>query len=127
MEMRQSSGSSPRATTLIDIFKDAVWYWERRRIVYNAILISVVIIWLVWTWPHFRSALTFQSLAILLVLAVLANLAYCAAYLVEIPLQYSALRQKWRRLCWGLWLLGMLFAVLVENYWIADEIYLYVP
>jgi hypothetical protein len=44
----------------------------------------------VLTWPHFRGAFTWPSLLVLFVLAVLANVCYCAAYLVDIPLQYSA-------------------------------------
>jgi hypothetical protein len=65
-------------------------------------------------------------LLLLIVLAVLANLCYCAAYLVDIPLQYSSFRGGWRRWRWAVWLGGALFAVLLANYWIADEIYPYV-
>jgi len=32
----------------------------------------------------------------------------------------------WKRRRWILWLMGMMFAVLFENYWIADEIYPFV-
>jgi len=65
---------------------------------------------------------------VILLLAILvfaANVLYCAAYLVDIPLQltYSA----WRRYRWTLLLAGVLFALLLENYWIADEIYPFVP
>lgn len=60
------------------------------------------------------------------VLALLANVCYCAAYLVDIPTQYSSVGAIWRRRRWGLWLMGMLFAIVLENYWIADEIYPFV-
>jgi len=66
--------------------------------------------------------LTLSSL-FLTVLALLANVCYCAAYLVDIPMQRSALCAVWGHRRWGLWLVGTLFAVVVENYWIADEIY----
>ena len=36
----------------------------------------------------------------------------------------TVFRSRWR---WALWLGGALFAVLLANYWIADEIYPYVP
>ena len=111
---------------LREILNDAFRYWESRRIVYNFILAALVIAWLLFAWPHFRAALTLESLAKLLILAALANLCYCAAYFVDIPMQYSFLRVAWRRRRWGLWLAGTLFAVLVAHYWIADEIYPYV-
>lgn len=105
---------------------DAIRFWELRRLVYNFVLAAVVVIWIVASWPHFRPGMTLHSLLLLSVLGLLANLCYCAAYLVEIPMQSSPLGVGWRRWRWGLWLLGMLFAILFENYWIADEIYPYV-
>ena len=111
---------------LREIFNDAIRYWEFRRIVYNFILAAAVIAWLLFTWPHFRAALSLESLLNLLILAALANLCYCAAYFADVLMQYSFCRVAWRRRRWGLWLAGTLFAVLVANYWIADEIYPYV-
>ena len=32
-------------------------------------------------------------------------------------------RAHWRRIRWVVWVAGMLFAILLANYWIADEIY----
>ena len=106
---------------------DALRYWEPRRIAYNLLLTAVVLGWLIVTWPHFRAAFTLQALLLLIVLAVLANVCYCAAYLVDIPLQYSSFRTLWRRWRWALWVTGTLFAAILANYWIADEIYPYVP
>jgi hypothetical protein len=108
------------------LFRDAGRYWERRRILYNAILAGVVAVWIVATWPHFRPAFTRPSLLPLLALAGMANLCYCAAYLVDIPLGLSAFRAGWRNRRWTLWLLGTLLAFVLTNYWIADEIYPYV-
>lgn len=105
---------------------DALGYWERRRLVYNLVLAAVVATWVVGTWPHFRPALNPQALVLLLVLAVAANLCYCAAYLVDLPLQSSSLRSRWLKWRFGLWLAGMLLALLLADYWIADEIYPYV-
>jgi hypothetical protein len=107
-------------------FRAATRYWEPRRIAYNLVLAAVAVAWLVLTWPHFRSALTLHSLLLLLVLAAIANVCYSAAYLADILLQFSPLRDLWQRQKWGLWLAGTIFAVMLECYWIADEIYPYV-
>jgi hypothetical protein len=102
---------------------DAIHFWEIRRLFYNLALIAAAISWLVATWPHFRPALTLHSLFLLSILALMANACYCAAYLVDIPMQISTLSITWKRNRWILWLVGTLFALLIANYWIADEIY----
>jgi hypothetical protein len=108
------------------IVRDAIRYWEPRRIIFNLVLAAVFAAWVVLTWPHFRMAFTPQSLLALLALAAIANVCYCAAYLADIPMQRSSLRDIWPRRRWVLWLAGTLFAVLLACYWIADEIYPYV-
>ena len=120
----QGSGESP-PSQLRGILDDAIRYWEPRRLAYNLVLALVVIAWVASTWPHFRGALTLESLLALVILAILANVCYCAAYLVDIPMQYSSFCVVWRRRRWLLWVVGMLFAVALSNYWIADEIYPY--
>lgn len=57
------------------------------------------------------------------VLALLANFCYSAAYLVDITLLNSNFHAIWLSRRWILWLVGTLFAILLANYWIADEIY----
>lgn len=108
-----------------EILGDAIRYWERRRIIYNGILASVFLGWVVLTWPHFREASTFQALIFLIVFAIAANLCYSAVYLVDLPLQGSSLRAQWQRWRFGLWLVGTCVAFVFTNYWIADEIYPY--
>jgi hypothetical protein len=103
----------------------AARFWEQGRILYNAILTLIVLLWLVLTWPHFRPALTLGSLEAFIVLALAANLCYCAAYLADFFMQALLPSQYWRRFRQALWLLGMLFAIVLEDYWIADEIYDY--
>ena len=106
-----------------EVFTDAIRYWEVRRLGYNAILAAVVLGWVLFTWPRFRGAFTWGALLALFVLAVLANVCYCAAYMVDVSVQYSAFRDSWRRRRWALWLLGTAFAGVIAFYWIADEIY----
>jgi hypothetical protein len=103
---------------------DAARFWEPRRVLYNLVLAAVVVVWIVASWPHFRPALTLPSLGALVVFALLANACYSAAYLVDLFLSLFAIRWKPRRA--ALWWTGMLFALLLANYWIADEIYPYI-
>lgn len=105
---------------------DAARFWEPRRLLYNLLLLGVALVWVTKTWPHFRPAITLESLGILTVLALLANLCYCAAYLAEILIQNDTNTAAWNRQRWAVWILGTLLAILFENYWIADEIYPFV-
>jgi hypothetical protein len=105
------------------LFLDAIRFWEFRRLFYNLALAAASIAWLLATWPHFRPAFTLNSLLLLSVLALIANACYCAAYLVDIPMQLSAFSITWKRDRWVFWLVGTLFALVLTNYWIADEIY----
>jgi len=118
-------GNSP-SRRFRESLADALRFWEPRRLAYNLVLTIVVVVWFATTWPHFRVAMTLSSLLLFSVLALLANACYCAAYFVDIPLQRSSLSLAWRRRRWGLWLVGTLFAVVLANYWIADEIYPFV-
>lgn len=106
--------------------RDGIRYWELWRLPYNAVLMMLVLGWIVGTWPHFRPAFTLMGGIRLVILAVLANLCYCAAYVVDFPLALSPIAPFWRRRRWVLWLAGTLFAVVFACYWIADEIYPYV-
>jgi hypothetical protein len=105
------------------ILSDAIHFWEIRRIFYNLALVAASLVWLIATWPHFRPAFNLIYLPPIAVLALLANVCYCAAYMVDIPMQHSTLSTAWKRYRWVLWLAGTLFALLLANYWIADEIY----
>jgi hypothetical protein len=116
----------PPSGSFGSIFANAVRFWEPRRILYNLALTAVVLNWLVSTWPHFRPVFNLHSLLLLAILAALANVCYCAAYFVDVPMQYSAPSSVWMNGRWGLWLVGTLLAVMLANYWIADEIYPYV-
>jgi len=121
-DQSQSVTNSPTGP-LRPYLVDAIHFWEVRRIFYNLALAAAALFWLIATWPHFRPAFTLVYLPPLTFLALLANACYCAAYLVDIPMQTSTLSIVWKRCRWILWLAGTLFALLLANYWIADEIY----
>ena len=106
--------------------RDAARFWEPRRLLYNLLLLAVLLAWVTKTWPHFRPAMTLDSLAIVTVLALLANLCYCAAYLAEMLIQNATSTSSWNRQRWAVWVVGTLLAILFANYWIADEIYPFV-
>ncbi len=103
--------------------KDAARFWERQRLWYNILLLLIVAFWVVFTWPHFHPAMNLVALGKMAVLALLANLCYCAGYAMEGFIQPLVEQAYWRRLRWVVWVAGMLFAILLANYWIADEIY----
>jgi hypothetical protein len=118
---------APDGPSFHDSFASARRYWERRRFTYNAVLTVLVIGWVVFTWPHFRSVFTFAyflpALAYLLLLAALGNLCYCAAYPVDFALQRFFSPVFLRRARATLWWAGMIFAFTLAYYWIGDEIY----
>lgn len=101
-------------------------YWESRRILYTLVLTALAAAWVLATWPHFRPAFTLPNGLRVLILGALANVCYCAAYLVEFAVQESSAWESWRRRRWTLWLAGTLFALLFATYWIGDEIYPFV-
>jgi hypothetical protein len=123
MDASFSPGSPPNFRGLLG---NSLRFWELRRLLYNLVLLAVVAAWVAATWPHFRPMIEFHSLLLLAILALLANACYCAAYVVDLPMQCSTFNNLWRRRRWTLWLAGMLLAILMTNYWIADEIYPFV-
>lgn len=125
-DQNDSSSGQMTSSALQSAFFGAVRYWEKRRPLYNAVLAAVTIFWVVLSWPHFRPAMNPGNLFRLLGLALIANVCYCAAYLVDLPLQLSALSGSWSRGRWILWLVGTAFAMLLTSYWINDEIYPFV-
>jgi hypothetical protein len=84
----------------------AIRYCEPRRILYNLALALVVVAVFITNPLASRATLTFDTLQMLFVLAVLANVAYCAAYVVDLVLQLSAFRIVWLRHRWALLLIG---------------------
>ena len=104
------------AVGLREILADAVRYWEVRRWIYNAALAVVVLIVLVAQGQLAWKGLTLQTALWIFIQAVLANIAYCAAYPVDVVLQFSSLRQSWRARRWYLLLVGTLFACAIAYF-----------
>jgi len=106
---------------------DAVRFWEPRRVIYNLAVIGLAAAVVVKTWPHFRPAFHWGAVPQLLVLGAIANVCYSAAYVPELIMLEPSVRPAWRKWRWVLFVAGVLLALFLELYWIADEIYPYVP
>jgi hypothetical protein len=102
-----------------DALSDAIRYWEPRRILYNGVLLLVVAVTYWANLPASRAIVNADSLQVLFVLAVLANVAYCAAYAVDVVAQISAFRDRWRRWRWVLLVIGVLFAAVLAHFFLG--------
>src|SRR5438105_14352791 len=103
-------------TTVRDMLTDAIRYWELRRVAYNAILIGVVVAVFVLQWPHSHAALSADLVQTLFILAVLANVAYCAAYIADVVAQYSGFQQTWKQYRWVVFVVGVVFASILARF-----------
>jgi hypothetical protein len=94
----------------------AIAYWEPRRLLYNAWLLAVVVA----TWfldsSRILQGTAFEAVQQLFMLAVLANVAYCAAYAVDVTALLSGFRATWLRRRWMLLAVGMLFAAVPAHF-----------
>ena len=95
---------------------DGLRYWEPRRLIYNGVLALVVLTHFVAAWPASRTKLSFDLVLGLFLLAVLANVCYCAAYLVDIFVQFSGLHRQWRVGRVMLLAVGIAFAATIAHF-----------
>ncbi|MCI0351787.1 MAG: hypothetical protein L0Z53_20395 [Acidobacteriales bacterium] len=102
--------------TLREHATDAIRYWEPKRILYNLSLAAIVILYFSLNLPRSSAFLTLNGLLFLFVLAVLANMAYCTAYVVDIFVQGSGFRQLWLAYRWVLFTVGLAFAMVIARY-----------
>ena len=101
---------------LRDYATDAIQFWEPRRIIYNLALAAIVIVHFAIGYPASKAALTMDFCLGLFLMAVLANVAYCAAYIVDIFAQASGFRDVWRRYRIALFVTGTLFAAIITRF-----------
>ena len=95
---------------------DAIRYWERKRWAYNAVLAAVVVACFLVGLPTSKTAVSIDTLLTIFLLAVMANVAYCAAYLVDTFAQASAFRDEWRNYRWVLFAIGVSFAGVLARF-----------
>ena len=110
---------SAEAITFREALTNAIQYWEPRRIIYNLVLATVVAIHAIVSWfePGPVPAITSDAVLSLFLLAVLANVAYCAAYVPDIPAQLSGFRTEWLRLRFVVFLVGIAFAAILAHFY----------
>lgn len=77
---------------LRDSFTDAIRFWEPRRLIYNLVLAAVVVAYFIIGYPASKTVLSLDFALGLFLLAVIANIAYCAAYLPDVFVQASGFR-----------------------------------
>ena len=105
--------ASPRVGELV---ADALRYWEPRRLLYNLVLAVVVVAHFLTSWPTSKSFLVWNNVLGLFVLAVLANVCYCAAYVVDLFVQLSGSHASWARWRWLLLVIGILFGAVLAHF-----------
>jgi len=102
--------------TFMESAADAMRYWEPRRLIYNLGLLAVVAAHFLRAWPASRTFMTWDMFFGLFLLAVVANLLYCAAYGVDLFVQFSALRAEWPRRRWIVLVTGTAFAAAIAHF-----------
>jgi hypothetical protein len=99
-----------------EYFTNAISFWEPRRVLYNAVLATIVIAYFVVGYPGSKTVLSIDFALGVFLLAVVANVAYCAAYLVDVFVQASGYREVWQRSRWILFAIGTLFAAIITRF-----------
>lgn len=95
---------------------EAIKFWEPMRIFYNIVLVAIVLVYFKLGLPRSREYVSTNGISLLIVLAVLANVAYCAAYVADMFAQISGFREQWRTVRWGLFATGLLFAAILTRF-----------
>lgn len=100
---------------------NALRYWEPRRLIYNAALAAVVLAHVVLAWPESRQKLSVDLVMGFFILAVLANVAYSAVYVVDLFVQFSGLDRPWRIGRPALLGIGTIFAATIAHFVLQAE------
>ena len=87
---------------------NAILYWEKLRIVYNILLAGIVVFNI--STGAMGLPVTSFLVSVLFLLAVAANVLYCAAYIPEIIIQYSDFYIQWKKCRLVLFIIGLITA-----------------
>jgi hypothetical protein len=94
----------------------ALRYWEPKRLFYNGIMLVVVGVNVALKWPQVQTLLTFDLFLLLFLLAVLANVCYCAVYAVDLFVRFSGLDAAWEKGRIAVLLVGTAFAAVIAHF-----------
>lgn len=95
---------------------EALRYWEPRRVIYNAVLAAVVLGHLLVGSPDSWVRLSVNVLLGFFFLGVLANVCYCAVYVVDLFVQFSGLRETWAKGRVAVLTVGTAFAAVIAHF-----------
>jgi hypothetical protein len=104
------------SSDLRDYVTDAIKFWEPWRIAYNLVLTAIVAIYFMISYPSSRKMLSLDFCLGLFLLAVIANVAYCAAYVVDIFAQASRFREQRQRYRVIVFAVGTTFAAIITRF-----------
>jgi hypothetical protein len=107
------AGSITRAAGYV---ADALRYWEPRRVIYNIVLAVVVLAHVLAGWPDSRARLSMNVFLGFFFLSVLANVCYCAVYVVDLFVQFSGLRDAWAKGRVAVLTIGTTFAAVIAHF-----------
>ena len=96
---------------------DAHRWWEKMRIVYNAVLVLVVAGCFAWNHSAVGSKLSVDVFLSMILCGILLNVLYCSAYIVDVLVQMSEFRDRWTNLRWVLFSIGATFAAILTRFW----------
>ena len=95
---------------------NAIRFWERWRILYNLVLMVVVVLHFVAAYPASKQVLSINFCLALFLLAVVANILYCTAYLPDIFVQASGFHELWQNFRWLLLAVGITCAAIITHF-----------
>jgi len=102
--------------TFREAASNAVRFWERARVAYNLVLATIVVGYFIAGLPLSKEQITFDLALGLFLLAVLANVAFCAAYPIDIFAQFTSFNAHWLRVRWTVLAVGVLFAAVITRF-----------
>jgi hypothetical protein len=96
------------------LFADAVSYWERKRIIYNGVL--VILVAACWGGDILSGGPQqwLGAAFVLFLFAGVANALYCFAYPVDLAFQMTPLKECWQRFRWLLFATGVILASILS-------------
>jgi hypothetical protein len=94
---------------------NAIRFWEHWRILYNLVLTVIVVLHFVAAYPASKQVLSMNFCLALFLLAVVANILYCTAYLPDIFVQASG-HELWQNFRWLLLVVGTTCAAIITHF-----------